>query len=49
VRNNYRPDQAQRNAEFYAAAVADQVPGYSRLLEDAFGLALIRRDIAGSD
>lgn len=49
VRNNYRPDQARLNAEFYAAAVADQVPGYTSLLANEFGLALIREDIPGTE
>lgn len=42
VRSNYRPEQARRNAAFYAAAVADAVPGYRQLVVTDFGLALVR-------
>ncbi len=44
VRNNYRPIQAPLNAAFYAAATADQVPGYRKLFETDYGLALVRQD-----
>lgn len=42
VANHFRPEHAQRNADFYAAAVADAVPGYEVLLQTDFGLALVR-------
>lgn len=44
VRHNYRPEQARLNAEFYAAAAAGRVPGYTRLAAGEFGLALVRQE-----
>ena len=43
VANNYNPEQARLNAEFYAAAAADTLPDYKQLLSTDFGLALVRR------
>lgn len=47
VENNFWPDRARLNAEFYADASADTVPGYERLLTTEFGLALVRQEAAG--